>query len=134
MSVQVGDVVDCVVDQTMPYGIFVRIGETRQKGMVHISELSCNFVKKVEDIISVGQKIKAIVIKIDEKGRIDLSIKKLEEKELTTPKVAVSKEDKDVFERQLSNFLKTSESKIADLNIKLNNPKGSKRRSTVKPK
>lgn len=133
MAVQIGDVVDCVVEQVMPYGVFVRTEESRQRGMIHISELSCNFVKKVEDVLSVAQKVKAIVIKIDEKGRIDLSIKKLQEKELATPRVAVSREDKDVFEKQLSNFLKTSESKIADLNVKMNNPKGNKRRSTPKP-
>lgn len=134
MSVQVGDVVDCVVEQTMPYGVFVRIGETRQRGMIHISELSCNFVKKVEDVLSVAQKVRAIVMKIDEKGRIDLSIKKLEEKELATQRVSASRDDGDVFERQLSNFLKNSESKIADLNVKMNNPKGNKRRASVKPK
>ena len=129
-SVQIGDVVDCVVEQIMQYGVFVRVLETRQRGMVHISELSANFVKKVEDVLSVGQGIKASVIKIDDKGRIDLSIKKLEEKVFVSQQVAVSKEDKDSFEKRLSNFLKNSESKIADLNIKLNNPKGSKRRSS----
>ena len=129
-SVQIGDVVDCVVEQIMPYGVFVRIISTKQRGMVHISELSANFVKKVEDVLSVGQEIKATVIKIDEKGRIDLSIKKLEEKAPVSQQVVVTKDDKNSFEKRLSNFLKNSESKIADLNIKLNNPKGSKRRSS----
>jgi S1 RNA binding domain protein len=128
-SVQIGDVVDCVVEQIMPYGVFVRVFTTKQRGMVHISELSANFVKKVEDVVSIGQEIRASVIKIDEKGRIDLSIKKLEEKAPVPQQSVVTKEDKDSFEKRLSNFLKNSESKIADLNIKLNNPKGSKRRS-----
>jgi S1 RNA binding domain protein len=129
-SVQIGDVVDCVVEQIMPYGVFVRVFTTKQRGMVHISELSAYFVKKVEDVLSVGQEIKASVIKIDEKGRIDLSIKKLEEKALVSQQAVATKEDKNSFEKRLSNFLKNSESKIADLNIKLNNPKGSKRRSS----
>lgn len=129
-SVQVGDAVDCVVEQIMQYGVFVRVLATKQRGMVHISELSANFVKKVEDVLFVGQEIKASVIKIDEKGRIDLSIKKLEEKAPVLQQPALTKEDKDSFEKRLSNFLKNSESKIADLNIKLNNPKGSKRRSS----
>ena len=127
-SVQIGDVVDCVVEQIMQYGVFVRILATKQRGMIHISELSANFVKKVEDVLSVGKEIKASVIKIDEKGRIDLSIKKLEEKAAVLQQTAVTKEDKDSFEKRLSNFLKNSESKIADLNVKLNNPKGNKRR------
>ena len=129
-SVQIGDVVDCVVEQIMPYGVFVRVLVTKQRGMIHISELSANFVKKVEDVLSIGQEIKASVIKIDEKGRIDLSIKKLEEITSLSQQVVVAKEDKNSFEKRLSNFLKNSESKIADLNIKLNNPKGSKRRSS----
>ena len=129
-SVQIGDVVDCVVEQIMPYGVFVRVFSTKQRGMIHISELSANFVKKVEDVLSAGQEIRATVIKIDEKGRIDLSIKKMEEKNPVSQQTVVMKEDKDSFEKRLSNFLKNSESKIADLNIKLNNPKGSKRRSS----
>jgi len=130
-SVQIGDVVDCLVEQIMPYGVFVRVLTTKQRGMVHISELSAGFVKKVEDVLSVGQEIRASVIKIDEKGRIDLSIKRFEEKVVVSQQQAAApKEDKDSFEKRLSNFLKNSESKIADLNIKLNNPKGSKRRSS----
>jgi len=129
-SVQIGDVVDCAVEQIMPYGVFVRVFTTKQRGMIHISELSANFVKKVEDVLVIGQEIKASVIKIDDKGRIDLSIKKLEEMAPLSQQVVVAKDDKNTFEKRLSNFLKNSESKIADLNIKLNNPKGSKRRSS----
>jgi S1 RNA binding domain protein len=127
-SVQIGECVGCVVEQIMPYGAFVRVTATRQRGMIHISELSFNFVKKVEDILSIGQEIKAVVIKIDEKGRIDFSIKKMEERP-PLPQVILPKEDRDNFEKKLTSFLKTSESKIADLNMKANNPKGSKRRT-----
>ena len=49
--------------------------------MIHISELSQSFVKKVEDVLAVGQEVQAQVIKIDEKNRIDLSIKVLQAKE-----------------------------------------------------
>ena len=65
-SVRVGDLIECVVEQIMSYGAFVRLS-TGQKGMVHISELSFNFVKKVEDVLTLQQNIKARVIKIDEK-------------------------------------------------------------------
>ena len=75
-SVRVGDLVDCVVSQIMPYGAFVNLTESGKRGMIHISELSFNFVKKVEDVLSLQQNVKAKVIKIDDKGRIDLSLKK----------------------------------------------------------
>ena len=130
-SARVGDLVDCVVEQIMPYGAFVRLS-TGQKGMVHISELSFNFVKKVEDILTLQQNVKAKVVKIDEKGRIDLSLKKIEERPLV--QVPVTKEVSDNFEKKMASFLKLSESKIADLNSKMNSPKSGKKKSAGKPK
>jgi S1 RNA binding domain protein len=77
--VSVGDTVECEVEQIMPYGAFVRLS-TGQRAMIHISELSYSYVKKVEDVLEVGKKVTAKVIKIDEKNRIDLSLKKMEER------------------------------------------------------
>ncbi|MDR2136875.1 MAG: S1 RNA-binding domain-containing protein [Synergistaceae bacterium] len=130
-SARVGDLADCVVEQIMPYGAFVRLS-TGQKGMIHISELSFNFVKKVEDVLSMQQNIKARVIKIDEKGRIDLSLKKVEERSFV--QAPVTKEDKDSFEKKMASFLKVSESKIADLNSKMNSSKPGKKKPGGKPK
>ncbi|MDR1978618.1 MAG: S1 RNA-binding domain-containing protein [Synergistaceae bacterium] len=130
-SVRVGDLVECVVEQIMPYGAFVRLS-TGQKGMVHISELSFNFVKKVEDILTLQQNIKARVIKIDEKGRIDLSLKKVEERPMV--QAPITKEDKDSFEKKMASFLKVSEAKIADLNSKMNSSKSGKKKPGGKPK
>ncbi len=129
-----GEVVACVVEQIMPYGAFVRI-KNGQRAMIHISELSHGFVKKVEDILALGQEVQARVIKIDEKGRIDLSLKKMEAPRPTpssfNPRGAASapEDPRDSFEKKLSNYLKASEAKIADLNSKLNNAKASKKRS-----
>ena len=130
-SARVGDILDCVVEQIMPYGAFVRLS-TGQKGMVHISELSFNFVKKVEDVLTLQQNIKAIVIKIDEKGRIDLSLKKAEERPIV--QATYTKEANDSFEKKMASFLKVSESKIADLNSKMNSPKAGKKKPGGKPK
>ena len=47
--------------------------------MIHISKLSSKRVNKVEDVVKVGDAVEVEVIKIDEKGRIDL--KRLEKKE-----------------------------------------------------
>ena len=74
-----GDIVECTVEQIMPYGAFVRITENGRKGMIHISELSYNFVKDINDIVKIQDKIKAKIIKIDERGRIDLSLKQTAE-------------------------------------------------------
>ena len=123
-SVRVGDLAECTVEQIMPYGAFVRLS-TGQRGMIHISELSFNFVKKVEDVLTLQQNIKARVIKIDEKGRIDLSLKKVEERPLI--QAPSYREEKDGFEKKMASFLKASEAKIADLNSKMNTSKGRKK-------
>ena len=98
-SVNVGDLLSGTVEHIAPYGAFIRL-ESGQKAMVHISELSHNFVKKVEDVLTVAEKVTAKVIKIDEKGRIDLSIKALQVRE---PQRPVKREEE--FEKKLTTFL-----------------------------
>ena len=78
-GVEVGEIVECTVEQIMPYGAFVRIAKTGRKGMIHISELSYSFVKDINTVLKAQDKIQAKVIRIDEKGRIDLSLKQMQE-------------------------------------------------------
>ena len=122
-AVSVGEVVNGTVEHVAAYGAFVRI-ESGQKAMIHISELSHSYVKKVEDVLTVGQKVTAKVIKIDEKGRIDLSLKAMQPKE--PPRPVHREED---FEKKLSNFMKFSDEKIAVLNSKCKDPRAAKRRT-----
>lgn len=70
-EVEVGDVYDAKVVRIMNFGAFVEFGANKE-GMVHISKLSNKRVAKVEDVVKVGDEIEVEVIKIDEKGRIDL--------------------------------------------------------------
>ena len=78
-ELSVGEIVDCTVEQIQPYGAFVRIAKTGRKGMIHISELSYNFVKNITDVLNISDKIQAKVIRIDERGRVDLSLKQTQE-------------------------------------------------------
>ena len=78
-ELSVGEIVDCTVEQIAQYGAFVRITKTGRKGMIHISELSYSFVKNITDVLNVNDKIQAKIIKIDERGRIDLSLKQTQE-------------------------------------------------------
>ena len=125
--VQEGEIAECTVEQIMPYGAFVRL-KSGQRGMIHISELSASYVKKVEDILQLQQEVRAKVIKIDEKGRIDLSLKAMQPKE--PPRPVHHEED---FEKKLSNFMKFSDEKIADLNSKCKDPRAAKRRTGNSP-
>lgn len=131
--VEPGETVICIVEQIMPYGAFVRI-KSGQRAMIHISELSHSFVKKVEDVLTLNQEVQAKVIKIDEKGRIDLSLKKMEAPRSAPPSRpssfggAAPEDTRDSFEKKLSSYLKVSEAKIADLNSKFSGSRASKKR------
>ncbi len=124
-SVKVGDLVEGTVEHLAPYGAFVRL-PSGQKAMIHISELSHRFVKKVEDVLEPQQEVKAKVIKIDDKGRIDLSLKALEKP--APQKNARNAAGPQDFEKKLSQFMKVSDQKIADLNTKNKDARGGKRR------
>ena len=56
--------------------------------MIHISELSYSFVKNITDVLNIGDKIQAKVIRIDEKGRVDLSLKQTQEPPQRQPRQA----------------------------------------------
>ncbi len=76
-DVEVGRVYVGKVKRIMAFGVFVEIAP-RKEGLVHVSELSSTFVKKVEDVVKVGDEFKVKVIGIDELGRINLSKKQAE--------------------------------------------------------
>ena len=115
-----GDVVTGIVEQIMPYGAFVRL-QNGQKAMIHISQLSHKFIKSVDAVLQPQQEIKAKVVKIDERGRIDLSLKAMEEPPAfsapRTPRFVPSggssalTGNSDDFEKKLSSFMKVSEEK-----------------------
>ncbi len=74
-EVEVGEVYTGTVTRLMDFGAFVEILPGKE-GMVHISEFSNNRIEKISDIAKVGQQFIVKVIEIDDKGRINLSVKK----------------------------------------------------------
>jgi polyribonucleotide nucleotidyltransferase len=71
---EVGKIYDGTVVTIKDFGAFVNIMPGTD-GMVHISQLSDKRVEKVEDVLTLGQKVKVKLVGIDEKGRLSLSIK-----------------------------------------------------------
>ena len=71
MSITAGQKLNGKVTSVKKFGAFVEL-ENGKSGLVHISELSEKFVEKVEDVVKIGDEVEIEVIKIDEKGRIDL--------------------------------------------------------------
>ena len=72
-----GEIVEGEVSRMFDFGAMIKIGPT-QEGLVHISELAPFRVNKVTDIVNEGDVVKAKVIGVDEKGRVNLSIKRLD--------------------------------------------------------
>jgi len=62
------------VTRLMDFGFFVKIGPNAE-GMVHVSEMAPFRVERVETYVKEGDKVPVVVKEIDEKGRINLSIK-----------------------------------------------------------
>jgi protein Tex len=70
-----GMILNGVVDNIVAFGAFVDIG-IKEKGLVHISEISNEFITNVSDRLSLGQIVKVLVKDIDkERKRISLSMK-----------------------------------------------------------
>ena len=71
----VGDTIEGIVMRATEFGAFVELARGVQ-GLVHISELSHQRVRAVEDVIKEGDRVQARVLSVDEeKHRISLSIK-----------------------------------------------------------
>lgn len=82
---KIGDTAEGEVVKIMDFGAFVRIGHDTE-GLVHISEIAPFRVEKVSDIIKEGERVPVKIIRVDERGRINLSIKEAD-KNFFKPKV-----------------------------------------------
>lgn len=69
-----GERFDGEVTRLMDFGFFVKIGPNAE-GMVHVSEMAPFRVERVETYVKEGDKVPVVVKEIDEKGRINLSVK-----------------------------------------------------------
>jgi polyribonucleotide nucleotidyltransferase len=74
IEVEVGKIYRARITKLMPFGAFAEILPNKE-GLIHISQLSNQHTKKVEDIVKEGDEVKVKVIEIDKQGRINLSIK-----------------------------------------------------------
>ena len=71
----VNDVVSGKVTAIMNFGAFVLL-EDGTSGLVHISEISKNFVRDINDFLTVGQHVRVVSLATDHDGKKRLSIKK----------------------------------------------------------
>jgi len=118
---KIGDIVQGKVTRIVKFGLFVQIQEDME-GLVHISELSVEPVKKPSDVAKIGDELIVKIIDIDfDKRRMAFSIKQVTNPE-TASEPSVKLED-------LSEELTAEEEKIkddkpeaADIKIEENTP------------
>lgn len=130
MALEIGAIVEGEVTGITNFGAFVQLPEGKN-GLVHISEVSNVYVKDVHDFLKEHDKVKVKVIAIDERGKIALSIKQLQEAPAPQPKpqrpqveaapVRAPRQQNNrpamplSFEDKLSKFMKDSDDRMLDL-------------------
>lgn len=75
MQLAIGDILEGKVTGITKFGAFVELGEGKT-GMVHISEVSTDYVEDISQYLKKDQVVKVKVINITDEGKISLSIKK----------------------------------------------------------
>ena len=147
MAIEVGNVFEGRVTGVKPFGAFVALPEGRV-GMVHISEVSNEFVQDINTVLHDGDAVKVQVINIAPDGKIALSIKRLlppaprggrgagrapreggrGSAREAAPRVwqpkTPTRSDNLSFEDMMSRFKSQSEEKMADLDHETNNRRG----------
>ena len=74
VNLKSGDIVKAKVTAIMPYGAFIETF-SGQSGLIHISEISDDFIADIHDYLLVGDIVKIRVIKVHD-NKIDASLKK----------------------------------------------------------
>ena len=73
-EVEVGGIYYGEVVRLMNFGAFVDLGCGGKEGLLHISKISKERIKNIEDVLHVGDKVTVKVINIDDQDRINLSM------------------------------------------------------------
>ena len=76
---EIGKIYNGKVVKTVDFGAFVNYMGTRD-GLVHISQLASNRVGQTTDVVNVGDEVKVKLIGIDDRGKVKLSMKVVDQK------------------------------------------------------
>ncbi|AOH47686.1 RNA-binding protein S1 [Selenomonas sp. oral taxon 920] len=141
MAIEVGSVVEGVVTGITNFGAFVELPEGKT-GLIHISEVADVYVNDVHDFLRERDSVKVKVLTVDDRGKIGLSIKALQDKpeapaQPTAAPARPSRPPRDMrrtaatrqmgspsFEDKLSRFLKDSDERLTDLRRKTDSKRG----------
>src|SRR5690625_5506962 len=105
MSIEVGSKLQGKVTGITNFGAFVEL-EKGATSLVNISEVADNYVKDINEHLTVGDEIKVKVINVEDDGKIGLSIKKAKDR---PARQRSFREPSENFESKMNRFLKDSE-------------------------
>ncbi len=81
-KVQEGMIIRGRITRILPIGAFVEMAPGKD-GLVHISKLANQRVNRVEDVVNIGDEVYVKIIGVDDRGRVNLSIKDVTEEDKT---------------------------------------------------
>ena len=118
---KIGDVIEGKVTRIVKFGLFVQIQEDME-GLVHISELSSEPVKKPGDVAKIGDDLVVKIIDIDfDKRRMAFSIKQASEPE-AAPEQSVNNEDSPEEIIEAPKKSKEAKPEVVDTKVEENTP------------
>lgn len=145
MAIEVGSKIQGKVTGITKFGAFVEV-EPGKTGLVHISEVADKYVENISEFLSVGDEVTVKVMKVEDDGKIGLSIRKAQDRpQEERPKSSGSGRPKSggdrprggskpqqqqrpaSFEDKMSSFMKDSEERLATIR-KQTEKKGKKSR------
>ena len=71
MAIEVGQKVTGKVTGIKNFGAFVAL-EDNQSGLIHISEISNDYINDINDVLSMGEEVTVKVVSVGEDGKIGL--------------------------------------------------------------
>ena len=120
----VGSIVEGKISQIKPFGAFVQLDATT-RGLVHISQVSHNFVKDINEVISVGDDGKKISLSIKQaipfEKKEDTKKQEFRKTEEPSPSIDLFSPNKGNahLEDLLKEFTRQSNERHADINKRL---------------
>ncbi|HVE92797.1 MAG TPA: S1 RNA-binding domain-containing protein [Actinomycetota bacterium] len=119
---EVGETVEGAVAKIAPYGAFIDL-DNGEKGLIHISQIDRAYVKDVKEFLREGDRVSVKVMGTKPDGKLDLSIKALQEPDPRDRRPLRKGSDPE-FEKMLKSYLRRSNERLADIKRNLRGKQG----------
>lgn len=131
MNLEIGQIIDATITNIKKYGIFFNIDDNI--AFCHVSNISGKFINNIMKLYNINDTIKVKIINIKNDGKIEVSIKDaidnehlkhqnnpIKNKQYFTNKSNKTniKKESESFEDMLQAFMKNSESKFKDIDLR----------------